>query len=291
MRRVVPWKTSLEWDFVFKGLYSVGDPVKQREALDQVYVWRAKGMNAVPLSIDCTANLVEALLNESTPLATQLSLVTCIVRMVNGFLDAQQKGAFAKSITKLADDLGMPRILVDIRHDGTHGADLPSLSLLKLAAEVALSWLKENYWLRQSDVEKHGQISRNKKCSSEWDFEAVCKALDEYKKNIKANEDIETSLNVNLSPLFASDLSDSLFEALFARGCLVPKDVKKCKLLIEHSERSRDYFILWKPLLNYLLSQNSSIIDLIQCFLVQKIASYNGKIPPSSLIYIKSEWN
>ena len=43
----------------------------------------------------------------------------------------------------------MPRILVDARHEAAHN-ELPSLSLLRLAAEQALAWLTEYYWEQQS---------------------------------------------------------------------------------------------------------------------------------------------
>ena len=44
---------------------------------------------------------------------------------------------------------GMPRVLVDVRHEAAHN-ELPSLPLLRLAAEQALAWLTEYYWERQS---------------------------------------------------------------------------------------------------------------------------------------------
>lgn len=43
---------------------------------------------------------------------------------------------------------GLPRLLVDIRHEASHN-DLPSLSLLRLAAAEAVQWLQAAYWQRQ----------------------------------------------------------------------------------------------------------------------------------------------
>lgn len=45
---------------------------------------------------------------------------------------------------------GIPRILVDVRHDASHN-ELPSLTLLRLASSAALSWLHSAYWQRQAD--------------------------------------------------------------------------------------------------------------------------------------------
>lgn len=44
---------------------------------------------------------------------------------------------------------GLPRLLVDVRHEASHN-DMPSLSLLRLAAAQALDWLQAAYWQRQA---------------------------------------------------------------------------------------------------------------------------------------------
>ena len=45
---------------------------------------------------------------------------------------------------------GLPRILVDVRHEASHN-ELPSLALLRLAAGTALAWLAHSYWQAQAD--------------------------------------------------------------------------------------------------------------------------------------------
>ena len=44
--------------------------------------------------------------------------------------------------------MSVPSWVVVLRHSATHVA-MPSLTLLKAAAEFALKWLKENYWEKQ----------------------------------------------------------------------------------------------------------------------------------------------
>lgn len=73
-----------------------------------------------------------------------------IVRMVNGLVEVGQKGKFAHSVLGLAGRLGLPRVLVDMRHTATHDA-LPSLPSLRTAAALALEWLDKNYWQAQED--------------------------------------------------------------------------------------------------------------------------------------------
>lgn len=44
-----------------------------------------------------------------------------------------------------AKQIGLPASFIDIRHDAIHG-DLPSLIVLREAAERALTWLWNDYW-------------------------------------------------------------------------------------------------------------------------------------------------
>lgn len=66
-------------------------------------------------------------------------------RMVNGIADSQQRGKVAVSVASLADAAGLPRLLVDLRHDATHN-ELPALPTLHVALHQALGWLTANYW-------------------------------------------------------------------------------------------------------------------------------------------------
>lgn len=75
----------------------------------------------------------------------RLAYNTAIIRFVNELVDRAQKSLFATSITKLAEQIGLPRVFVDIRHDGTHDK-LNSLELLRWAAWEALKWLENEYW-------------------------------------------------------------------------------------------------------------------------------------------------
>ena len=45
-----------------------------------------------------------------------------------------------------ATKIGLPASFVELRHEATHG-DLPSLIVLRRAAERALEWLYNDYWI------------------------------------------------------------------------------------------------------------------------------------------------
>ena len=61
------------------------------------------------------------------------SYASAIVRLVNGFVDPLQLGAYARSIASIAAQIGLPLWLVDLRHAATH-EDLPSLEVLRTGA-------------------------------------------------------------------------------------------------------------------------------------------------------------
>lgn len=65
----------------------------------------------------------------------RLALSAAIIRFVNESVDPLQQGMFAVPITGLADRLGIPRSVVDIRHEATHDV-LPSLESLLNASRL-----------------------------------------------------------------------------------------------------------------------------------------------------------
>lgn len=69
-----------------------------------------------------------------------------VIRLVNGLVDPLQAGAYARPITAIAQQLGLPAWLVELRHAATH-EDLPSLELLREAGRQSMVWLLHNYFL------------------------------------------------------------------------------------------------------------------------------------------------
>ena len=147
--RYVPWATWDEWITTYRYLYSPEES-HLTHALHTVDVWRIRGR--VPMAVDATATLRriwrldEGKTLDSQTLRLQYSLA--IVRFVNGVTDAAQKGRVAASVAGLAHQLGVPRLLVDIRHESTHN-ELPTISVLRVAAGQALEWLQRWYWEAQ----------------------------------------------------------------------------------------------------------------------------------------------
>lgn len=123
-------------------------------ALETINVWRTRCK--LPLAVDSTAQLIELQYNDSlgvyskNPMFLRLSYTMAIVRLVNGVVELEQRGQYAQAVSTLAERIGLPRWLVDIRHEGTH-TDLPALETLRMGTNIALQWLVAHYWSVQEE--------------------------------------------------------------------------------------------------------------------------------------------
>ncbi|URD77505.1 Las1-like [Musa troglodytarum] len=155
--KLVPWSCWDQWKFVKESIFS-SSPDVVGTALQKISAWRSRG--CLPVPIDVTAAFIEIQQKdpffrrdpmnstlESDEMLSMLYSMT-IIRLVNCFV-AHKKTKY--SISELADAAGIPRVLVDIRHESSH-RDLPSLRLVRFASLKALDWLKLNYWEPQKDA-------------------------------------------------------------------------------------------------------------------------------------------
>ncbi|KZV36452.1 hypothetical protein F511_15957 [Dorcoceras hygrometricum] len=151
--KFVPWSSWDEWRFVRESLFS-SSPDLVASALQRIRTYQSRA--CIPSEVEVTASIIETQqndpffrhdLNESArQLVEALSLQYCmaIMRLVNGMIEKTRKKNEV-SIGEAADAIGIPRMLIDIRHEGSH-RDLPSLKLLRRASEKAVDWLISYYW-------------------------------------------------------------------------------------------------------------------------------------------------
>lgn len=141
------------------------DPKLREHGVRRVQTWRTRGK--LPVAVDVTASFIEVMLNDPAQnLSTtsprgehelQLLYGMCVVRLINGIVDAAQRGAFAQNMRGLAGEMDWPTWLVDLRHDISHRA-MPSLQILRLAAKEALWLLFERFWRpQQEQLERRGR--------------------------------------------------------------------------------------------------------------------------------------
>lgn len=151
--KLVPWLSWDEWEDVWKSIFS-SSPDEIAFALKRVSTWRSRG--CLPVVIDVTASIIE--IQQKDPFFRSekgkddfqseqiLAMLYCmaILRLVNCVVEKTRK-QHEISIADAADEIGIPRILIDVRHEGSH-RDLPSLTLVRDSSIMALNWLKSYYW-------------------------------------------------------------------------------------------------------------------------------------------------
>ncbi|GAU22138.1 hypothetical protein TSUD_251660 [Trifolium subterraneum] len=156
-RKLVPWLNWNEWLSVRDALFSHSSQ-SLSFALKRISSWRSRG--SLPDVIDVTATIVEIqhmdpffredqLDDGSVSEEILINLYTmAIVRLVNVTVE-KTRTKESTSISEGADKIGIPRMLVDVRHEGSH-RELPSLKVARSASVKALDWLKSYYWEPQS---------------------------------------------------------------------------------------------------------------------------------------------
>ncbi|KJA29303.1 hypothetical protein HYPSUDRAFT_61328 [Hypholoma sublateritium FD-334 SS-4] len=149
--RRVPWASLAELEQLCACIYTdEADLAAKVAAIHRLAAWRA--ITALPHALDSVHALLAAIVQDSAQppapaaLAVRHAYAAAVIRLVNGLVDPLQAGAFARPITAIAQQLGLPAWLVELRHAATH-EDLPSLELLREAARQAMAWLLHNYFL------------------------------------------------------------------------------------------------------------------------------------------------
>ncbi|KAG8884687.1 rRNA-processing protein las1 [Tulasnella sp. 332] len=119
--------------------------------LEQLCAWRSN--TTIPHALEATISLLSVILDDNStdaPSSNMFSLrqayALAVVRFVNNLVDPLQQGTFARPITSIAAQIGLPAWFVELRHQSTH-EELPSLVVLREAAKQALAWLLRNYFI------------------------------------------------------------------------------------------------------------------------------------------------
>ncbi|VDI52278.1 ribosomal biogenesis protein LAS1 [Mytilus galloprovincialis] len=150
---IVPWINSCEFEAVYHGLFG-GCTSAQKQALARINVWKSRCI--LPVAVESTDALIKVYINEHEGKKSGLNMEDsirnayslAIIRFVNHITERSQVKQYMQAVHRLAGELGVPEWIVNLRHDATHGR-LPSLDLLKTAADWCIQWLKDEYWEKQ----------------------------------------------------------------------------------------------------------------------------------------------
>lgn len=152
---VTAWFSYDEFLAVFSDLFSS----QSNNSLGSLCVWAARLGNKLPVASECTYSLIasqRALLNEKIPssdaisraassLTRALFLLTERQQQQRAPFHAEDNARTPLPLHVLAEELGVPEWVVEIRHDSVHGR-LPSRPLLLRATQLIIDAVRRNYW-------------------------------------------------------------------------------------------------------------------------------------------------
>ncbi|XP_022985650.1 pre-rRNA-processing protein las1-like [Cucurbita maxima] len=261
-RKLVPWSTWSEWLFVSHSLFS--DSVDSvAAALSRISTWRSRG--CLPVVVEVTASIIEIQqkdpyfiknlsvdasvrgteeqLNNVSLSEEALAMLYCmaIMRLVNGVVEKTRKKTEV-SIAVAADAIGLPRMLIDIRHEGSH-RELPALQVVWCASTKALCWLKSYYWgpqekaisfqgdisttIRKEIKSKLRHLAFNLKVKQNPQLESALIKPKRLKTKTAETLKVLIQLYSTFSSEFVSVLLGFLFKAMTSSDLAFPKKSKK----------------------------------------------------------------
>ncbi|KAE8145491.1 glyoxylase [Aspergillus avenaceus] len=153
MAKVVftPWKGQSQLLAVRSQFYpppEYNGPDMRSRACATVAAWKLRGN--LPHPVEATALLTDAILHDDAQKNSIFSIratySAAFCRFVTGLVDSKLHGQ-RKTMFQRAIDLGLPASFVELRHEATH-RELPSLTVLRDAAQRSLEWLWDYYWAK-----------------------------------------------------------------------------------------------------------------------------------------------
>jgi hypothetical protein len=298
--RSVPWTSWEEWQEVYHWLYSL-DSDEQLLGIKRVAAWKTRGK--LPISIECTSTLIEIkrkdkseaeLFQQSTmggfsssDQEKKLLYSMALSRMVNGLVEPLQTGMYAVSIQQLARQIGLPEELVELRHQASH-KDLPSITLLRNAAEDALEWLRTNYWraqLHKLQETRQNIIEELKKYNvllKEFTADASKKDSKNRKKITQKVNKCLQSISTSVSP---SQVNLVFIPLLLDYNFMIPKTTVSLGKVTELPNRIEN---MWMKLLNFLAGSWPRFLDNLLLSIATRVASTDDSDQSDQKMYYNS---
>lgn len=156
--RISPWSSWAEWHELYELTFQ--NPPDIRRLASILSAYRIRRSSTLPIALESTIILIDYVHRAVNPTrdpgndySLRLGFSLAIIRLVNGLTDQKQSratGAYARSVLSISEEVGLPRDLVDVRHESVHGK-LPTLEVLIAAGQRAIGWLRQEYWERQSE--------------------------------------------------------------------------------------------------------------------------------------------
>ncbi|XP_070567438.1 ribosomal biogenesis protein LAS1L-like isoform X2 [Ptychodera flava] len=205
-----------------------------------------------------------------------------LIRFVNMITDKGQTKQYAKPVHIVAEEMGLPEWLVNVRHEATH-TDMPSLRVLKTGVRYALLWLQLEYWEENSDVLNIDDSDEMREILINYQQEQFKLIKDPMTASQRSRRPIKAILDV-IKEVLQSKRRQSLVQQLLQDGFLVPSLEQLQSLKIteddfvydsKHVEIPPSFCALWNPVLD--LFDQSAFTDLLICSLLTELCKFTSQ--------------
>ncbi|KAF9458734.1 Las1-like-domain-containing protein [Collybia nuda] len=298
--RRVPWSSIEELETIYAWIYTDENDLESKiRAINRLSAWRA--ITHLPHALESTLSLLVVIAQDQathSQLSLRQSYSTAIIRLVNGLVDPLQHGAYARSIASIANQLGLPTWLVELRHAATH-EDLPGIELLREAAREAMNWLLNNYFLPTTNPSSINETQQHT-------LRSVMPILKRYKtihkitiRDVSLTSQYKTTISTILKDVerwiaeakvaanvavgeigWDSSSPDSLLDsgemdakekwaleklcdALLQNGALVPLSKRKRDFPVGSFSPPEFSLLLWNPLLHHLQTLHTGFLAIL----------------------------
>ncbi|EKE39214.1 hypothetical protein ENUP19_0054G0003 [Entamoeba nuttalli] len=165
---------------------------KVKEALNLLLIWQTRQI--LPVQIEATIGVLNSMCaNVESPQFFSSVAGFTIVRFVNGMVDAPQKaGGQHRSVYQMAVELGVPTVLVEVRHSITHGT-VPSSEELIECIKIISEYLAVNYWERGSQESSRIWFDSFIEAVERRDSQRIMKSIKEGSRNMTSSSLYELS--------------------------------------------------------------------------------------------------
>ncbi|XP_076801239.1 uncharacterized protein LOC143445800 [Clavelina lepadiformis] len=286
--RIVAWMSDHEWVKVYKSIF-YGNSDDHYHALDLINVWRVRFFGRIPVAIEATARLVEALLeqNNVTEGARKQILSASIAQFVGLMTEKGLKSQCRRPIHAVGEDIGIPEWLVNLRHEMAHGP-LPSLIMMEKAVYFALHWIKENHWDIQAEKLPVFKTVQNHLSSKTVDRSILEQEIFNilYKFTIKLSEKpshghiTKNCVNQIVSVVKKTETAMTVLCSVLSSHCFFDYPTVDCPkdFVMPHSLLN-----VWKPIIE-LIKEYSCLYYLFDCLISQLVGSNNDRSRKRTLI-------
>ncbi|KAH0551752.1 hypothetical protein GP486_007032, partial [Trichoglossum hirsutum] len=204
---------------------------------------------------------------------------------VTGLTDEALRGAFHRTMYKVARHLGLSPALVELRHAATH-QKLLSLPVLRKAAQRSLEWLWNNYWVKidknesretDTDVDRSSEVEECKDLFRHilrsYKQSRVMQAKQEMP--FDESETIETSRRIQGICCGHADKTSVLVNILLEARFIIPDGRR-----LEDGAPLDIGFALWNDILTLL---SNSMASTFLPTLLERLFDDLGKQPKMSI--------